>query len=80
MPESPFSEEWESEIDRRLAELDAEPAHTVPWSQVKAEALSRISPKTGELDESPEALREMARKALAEYKAGLTEELDPDGM
>lgn len=43
-PESelPLSEEWVREIERRLAELDAGTAKTVPWSQVRNEALARI--------------------------------------
>ena len=43
-PESdaPFSEEWEAEIERRVAELDQRMAATVPWSTVRDEALARI--------------------------------------
>jgi len=40
--ESPFSDEWAREIERRVAELDAGTAKTVPWSQVREEALARI--------------------------------------
>ena len=40
--ESPFSDEWAREIGRRVAELDAGTAKTVPWSQVREEALARI--------------------------------------
>ena len=37
--EAPFSEEWAREIERRVAELDAGTAKTVPWSQIRDEAL-----------------------------------------
>ncbi len=40
--EAPFSDEWASEIERRVAELDAGTAKTVPWSQIRDEALARI--------------------------------------
>lgn len=40
--EAPFSDEWAREIERRVAELDAGTAKTVPWSQVRDEALARI--------------------------------------
>jgi putative addiction module component (TIGR02574 family) len=30
------------ELDRRLAELDANPDDVIPWEQVKAEALARF--------------------------------------
>ena len=39
--EAPFSDEWACEIERRVAELDAGAAQTVPWSQVRDEALAR---------------------------------------
>lgn len=39
---SPFSDEWAREIERRAAELDAGTARTVPWSQIRDEALARI--------------------------------------
>jgi putative addiction module component (TIGR02574 family) len=38
----PLSDEWLAEIQRRSAEYDAGNANTVPWAQVKAEALRRI--------------------------------------
>lgn len=40
--ESPFSDEWAHEIERRAAELDAGTATTIPWSQVRAAALARL--------------------------------------
>ncbi len=40
--EAPFSDEWAREIERRVAELDAGTAETVPWSQIRDEALARI--------------------------------------
>lgn len=40
--DAPFSREWESEIERRAAELDAGTATTIPWSVIKNEALARI--------------------------------------
>jgi putative addiction module component (TIGR02574 family) len=38
----PFSDEWASEIERRVAELDAGTAQTVPWPGIRDEALARI--------------------------------------
>ncbi len=40
--ESPFSDRWAREIERRVAEPDAGIAKTVPWSQIHDEALARI--------------------------------------
>jgi putative addiction module component (TIGR02574 family) len=40
--EAPFSGEWAREIERRVAELDAGTAKTVPWSQIRDEVLGRI--------------------------------------
>lgn len=40
--EAPFSDEWAREIERRVVELDAGTAKTVPWSQIRDEALARI--------------------------------------
>jgi putative addiction module component (TIGR02574 family) len=40
--ESPFSDEWIREIDRRVGELDAGTAKTIPWSKIRDEALARI--------------------------------------
>jgi len=45
LPESslpPLSHEWREEIARRSAEYDAGSVETIPWEQVKAEALSRV--------------------------------------
>ena len=38
----PFSDEWALEIERRVAELDAGTAETVPWPEIREEALARI--------------------------------------
>jgi putative addiction module component (TIGR02574 family) len=40
--EAPFSKEWAHEVERRVAELDAGTAKTVPWSRIRDEALARI--------------------------------------
>ena len=40
--EAPFSDEWTREIERRVAELDAGRARTIPWSQIRDEALARL--------------------------------------
>jgi putative addiction module component (TIGR02574 family) len=40
--DAPFSDEWAREIERRVAALDAGTAKTVPWSQIRDEALARI--------------------------------------
>lgn len=40
--DAPFSEEWESEIERRVAELVAGTATTIPWSRIREEALTRM--------------------------------------
>lgn len=40
--DAPFTNKWAREIERRVAELDAGSAQTVPWSQIRAEALARI--------------------------------------
>ena len=40
--EAPFSDEWAGEIERRVAELQAGAVKTVPWSQIRDEALARI--------------------------------------
>ena len=37
----PLSNEWVAEIQRRSAEIDAGTAVTVPWAQVKADAMRR---------------------------------------
>lgn len=42
----PLSDEWAAEIQKRSAEYDAGGVQTVPWDQVKAEALSRLAAKS----------------------------------
>lgn len=37
----PLSDEWTAEICRRSAEYDSGCVETVPWEQIKAEALRR---------------------------------------
>ncbi len=37
----PLSDEWLKEIQRRSAEYDSGAVQTVPWEQVRAEALRR---------------------------------------
>ena len=37
-----LSHEWNAEIQRRSAEYDSGAAETVPWEQVKAEAVRRV--------------------------------------
>lgn len=41
--EAQFSDEWSREIERRVGELKAGTAQTVPWSQVRNEALASLS-------------------------------------
>jgi putative addiction module component (TIGR02574 family) len=38
----PLSDEWREELRRRSAEYDSGSVRTVPWEQVRAEALRRI--------------------------------------
>lgn len=38
----PLSDEWIAEIRRRSAEFDSGLVKTIPWEQVKAEALRRV--------------------------------------
>ena len=40
--DAPFSDEWAREIQRRVAELDAGQAETVPWPTIREEAMARI--------------------------------------
>lgn len=40
--DAPFLPEWAREIERRVAELNAGTAKTVPWTQIRDEALDRI--------------------------------------
>ena len=41
-PQIELTDELEAEIDRRLADAEANPSDSVPWEQVKAEALARF--------------------------------------
>ena len=38
----PPTDAQKAELDRRLADLEANPDDSIPWSTVKAEALARI--------------------------------------
>ena len=40
--DAPFSKERAHEIERRVAELDTGTVNSVPWSQIRDEALARI--------------------------------------
>lgn len=42
----PLSDEWAAEIQRRSAEYDSGSVATVPWDQVKADALHRLAAKS----------------------------------
>ncbi len=42
----PLTDEWAAEIQRRSAEYDSGSATTVPWEQVKAEAMDRLARAT----------------------------------
>jgi putative addiction module component (TIGR02574 family) len=42
----PLSDEWAAEIQKRSAEYDAGGIETVPWDQVKADALQRLAAKS----------------------------------
>ncbi len=39
----PLNHEWIAEIQRRSAAFDSGAVETIPWEQVKAEALRRVS-------------------------------------
>ena len=41
-PQIEVTDELKAEIDRRLADAEANPGDSVPWEQVKAEALARF--------------------------------------
>jgi putative addiction module component (TIGR02574 family) len=41
--ESPLSDEWLAEIERRSAEYDAGMVHPIPWEQIRTEALRRLN-------------------------------------
>ncbi len=38
----PIHEEWEAELESRVAEIVAGTAETLPWSQIRQAALARI--------------------------------------
>jgi len=40
--DAPFSDDWQREIQQRVAELKSGAAKTIPWSQIREEALARI--------------------------------------
>ena len=40
----PLSDEWVAEIERRSAEFDSGSVQTVPWEQIRADALRRAGP------------------------------------
>jgi putative addiction module component (TIGR02574 family) len=40
--EAPFSDEWVVEIERRMDDLETGRDTTVPWTQVRDEALARL--------------------------------------
>jgi putative addiction module component (TIGR02574 family) len=42
-PRSPLSEGKRKELDRRLADADANPTDGIPWEQVEAAALARFT-------------------------------------
>ena len=42
-PLLPISEELRIELERRMAEADANPDDVTPWEQVKAELLARLA-------------------------------------
>ena len=39
----PLSDEWLAEIERRSAEFDAGAVQSIPWEQVRADALQRLN-------------------------------------
>lgn len=39
----PITEAQKSELDRRLADHEANPDDVIPWTEVKAEALARLT-------------------------------------
>jgi putative addiction module component (TIGR02574 family) len=41
----PLSAQWTAEIQRRSAEYDTGGVATIPWQQVKADALRRLEAK-----------------------------------
>ena len=38
----PLHEDWAAELERRVAEIEAGDAATVPWTTIRKEALARI--------------------------------------
>jgi putative addiction module component (TIGR02574 family) len=45
-PEDPqWAAAWAAELDRRVRELDAGTAKTIPWEQVRSETLGRLRSK-----------------------------------
>lgn len=38
----PLTQKKKEELDRRLADLEANPEDVIPWSEVKASAMARI--------------------------------------
>ena len=40
--ETPFTDEWTNEIERRVAEFENGAVKTVPWLQIRDEALARV--------------------------------------
>ena len=40
--ELPLHPDWESELGRRVMELNSGKATTIPWTTIRAEALARI--------------------------------------
>lgn len=41
----PLSDEWLAEIERRSAEYDSGSVATVPWEEIRADALRRLARK-----------------------------------
>jgi putative addiction module component (TIGR02574 family) len=45
-PEDPkWVASWAAELDRRVKELDAGTAKTIPWEQIKSDMLQRLRSK-----------------------------------
>lgn len=42
----PLSDEWLTEIERRSAEYDSGSVATVPWEEIRADALRRLARKS----------------------------------
>ena len=40
--EVPFHSDWARELERRVTQLQAGTTTTIPWSQIRTEALARI--------------------------------------